>query len=91
MSGRTNALAADDPGGLFGRRGVDIDAEHARTFARECHRGCLAVTPAGTDRARADHNRYFVFQAISHLMNRSGRAPCSTSPRWGEVGREAAG
>src|SRR6516165_9748329 len=64
---RLSTLAANDAHSLLGRRGVDIDAEHARTFAREGYGGCFAVAPAGTDRARPDHDRDFVFQAISHL------------------------
>jgi hypothetical protein len=61
------ALAADDLHG-FPRGGfVQVDAEHARAFAREQHGGGLAVAPAGTDRARADDERRLAGEPSCHV------------------------
>src|SRR5579872_1046723 len=74
------ALARDDRGGLLGGGAIAIDAKNLRALARERHRGRLAIAPARSDRAGADHNRCLAVQASQ------GRLSSMSSKQWPGAG-----
>jgi hypothetical protein len=65
---RLAAFVCDQAHGLLGRGALAVDAEHARTLAREGDGRAFAIAITRADRARADHDRHLVLQSARHVL-----------------------